>query len=73
MVCRVRCNADAASEDDSPFVICGMSCCRNGDWRGSDAIMSIVFCAIVVMSLLVVSGGVLVLMYTRDTEEGVLS
>ena len=31
MVCRVRCNAEAASDDDSPCVMGGMSCCRNGD------------------------------------------
>ena len=31
MVCRVRCNAEAASDDDSPCVMGGISCCRNGD------------------------------------------
>ncbi len=48
MVCRVRCNAVAASDDDSPCVTGGMSCCRNGDCRGKEEIMLMVFCAIVV-------------------------
>ncbi len=51
MVCRVRCNADAASDDDSPCVMDGMSCCRNGDCRGNDEIMLMVFCAMVAMIL----------------------
>ena len=47
MVLRCKCNADAASDDDKPVVIGGMSCCQNGDCGGNDMIISMVFCPIV--------------------------
>ena len=49
MVCRVRCNDDAASDDDSPCVMGGISCCRNGDCRGRDVIILIALCPMVEM------------------------
>ena len=55
MVCRVRCNADAASDDDSPCVIEGINCRLNGDCGGNDEIMLMVFCAMVVSVLVVES------------------
>jgi hypothetical protein len=51
MVLRCKCKADAASDDDKPDVIGGMSCWRNGDCGGSDMIISMVFCPIVVIML----------------------
>ena len=66
MVCRVRCRAVAASDEDSPCVMGGMSCCRKGVDEAV-VIRSIVFCAMVVMIL---SGVVLLSIFTCNAGGG---
>lgn len=55
MVCLVQPRAEAASCEDKPAVMGGMSCCLNGDWRGMCCIMLTVFCPMMLIILL--SGG----------------
>ncbi len=66
----MRLRAEPASDDDRPWVMGGMSCCRNGELCGRDVIMLIVFWAMVVITLLLVSGGVLLSVCNSDGEGG---
>ena len=52
IVCLVRCSVAAASVAESPCVMDGMSCCRNGVFGGIRWIMLMVFCPIRLMMLL---------------------
>ena len=45
----------AACCNERPFVVGGMSCCLNGDWRGMCLIMLMVF--VPMMLIILLSGG----------------